>query len=507
MNELICAQVIAGEINKLLLREKAGKKIEIGDLLVIENQEGKIILQVFNLLYGSQLSQLAREQISGLTLENISSGLQFLDPELRKYILAEAKPVLKISDEVYKPKLLPDLFDDVRNITVNDLSFLRDDIEDSIYLGDIRSGSKVIPISLNLASQDLISHHVLVCATTGRGKSNLIKNMVWNCIGKYKVGFLILDPHNEYYGRNNKGLKDHDKAKEGVEYYSINPPPGGFTLIINLNSIKIEHFEGIIKFSDPQEQIMEDYVHNHRDEWLSHLILEDLDALEDRNLRRSLRVLQRKFRTKLSLFQENNRVVSRNRVFSSDSGLSTISAITNSLEAGKIVIIDTSKVGEETELLVGSIIANEIKWRYEEANSIGTLDNKVPVGIIIEEAPRVLSKENRENIYSTIAKEGRKFKIGLIAITQLVSVIPTEILTNINTKIILGNEMANERRTLIQNAAQDLSDEEKNIASLDKGEAIVTSIFTKFAVPIKIPLFEKKFSDNSNKKIKKIKYG
>ncbi len=28
------------------------------------------------------------------------------------------------------------------------------------------------------------------------------------------------------------------------------------------------------------------------------------------------------------------------------------------------------------------------------------------------------------------------------------------------------------------------------IATLDKGEAIVTSIFTRFAVPIQIPLFE-----------------
>jgi hypothetical protein len=28
------------------------------------------------------------------------------------------------------------------------------------------------------------------------------------------------------------------------------------------------------------------------------------------------------------------------------------------------------------------------------------------------------------------------------------------------------------------------------IASLDKGEAIVTTIFTKFAVPIQIPLFD-----------------
>ena len=95
-----------------------------------------------------------------------------------------------------------------------------------------------------------------------------------------------------------------------------------------------------------------------------------------------------------------------------------------------------------------------------------------------------------QNIYSTIAREGRKFKVGLIAITQLTSVIPREILTNMNTKIILGNEMVTERHAIMDSAAQDLSEDDRNIASLDKGEAIVSSIFTRFAVPVSIPLFE-----------------
>ena len=95
-----------------------------------------------------------------------------------------------------------------------------------------------------------------------------------------------------------------------------------------------------------------------------------------------------------------------------------------------------------------------------------------------------------DNIYSTIAKEGRKFKVGLTAITQLSSVIPRTILANMNTKIILGNEMKQERDAIIASASQDLSEDDKNIASLDKGEAIITSIFVPFAMPIKIPLFE-----------------
>ena len=103
-----------------------------------------------------------------------------------------------------------------------------------------------------------------------------------------------------------------------------------------------------------------------------------------------------------------------------------------------------------------------------------------------------------DNIYSIIAKEGRKFKIGLTAITQLSSVIPKTILANMNTKIILGNEMKHERQAIIESASQDLSDDDRNIASLDKGEAIISSIFVPFAIPIKIPLFDE-LSENQSK--------
>jgi hypothetical protein len=59
-----------------------------------------------------------------------------------------------------------------------------------------------------------------------------------------------------------------------------------------------------------------------------------------------------------------------------------------------------------------------------------------------------------------------------------------------NTKIILGIEMKPERQAIIDSASQDLSQDDRNIASLDKGEAIITSNFVKFATPVKVPLFE-----------------
>ena len=129
-----------------------------------------------------------------------------------------------------------------------------------------------------------------------------------------------------------------------------------------------------------------------------------------------------------------------------------------------------------------------------EHSEFPELARKPVVTVVIEEAPRVIGEDvisaRGNNIYSTIAKEGRKFKIGLTAITQLCSVIPRTILANLNTKIILGNEMVQERQAIIASASQDLSADDRNIASLDKGEAIISSIFVPFAIPIKIPLFE-----------------
>ncbi|MFC1488130.1 ATP-binding protein, partial [Thermoproteota archaeon] len=210
----------------------------------------------------------------------------------------------------------------------------------------------------------------------------------------------------------------------------------------------------------------------------------------------------------LSVFIRNGDLVCRNQIFSSTAGTTTISDIVKSLESGKTVIIDTSRLMTQAELLIGSMIAGNTFWRYQKYKSEGVLEDKPIVSVVIEEAPRVLgsdSLQSGDNIYSTIAKEGRKFKIGLIAITQLTSVIPKEILANLNTKIILGNEMATERRAVIESACQDLSSDDQAISSLDIGEAIVSSTFTKFAVPVHFPKFDDLINlDAKEKKPEKI---
>jgi hypothetical protein len=488
----IFGQIVGGQTAQIMIREKSGTKIELGDLLVSDTEEGFLILQVYNLLYGSQIPQATREHLAGMKLEGIGAGLEFLEPGLRNYVMAEVKALVQVNGkDVRLPKVLPKFFASIRHITKEDLAFLTKP-QDPLYLGKVRSGSKVLDVDVYLNGTEALTHHILIPATTGRGKSNLVRVILWSALGSGKFGFLVLDPHDEYFGRHGKGLRHHPKSKSNLLYYSADAPAGENTLVINLKSIMPGHFDGIVHFTEAQQDAIARYYNKFGDAWIENIAratpVQDVGE-------RTIQVLRRKFDNMLGVYVDDaGSLQCRSAVFSDAQGLKTIKDIVRALEDGKCVIIDTSRLVDEAELMIGSIVAGEIFRRYQRYNSEGKIDEKPVVSVVVEEAPRVLGEavlaESGDNIYSTIAREGRKFKVGIVAISQLTSLIPRAILANMNTKVILGNEMVAERRAVIDSAAQDLSEDNRTIASLDKGEAIVSSIFTKFAVPIQIPLFD-----------------
>ncbi|MFC1800507.1 ATP-binding protein, partial [Nanoarchaeota archaeon] len=419
------------------------------------------------------------------------------------YTLALLKPLIATSEtSASLCKSLPQFFSEVREITKDDLKFLTKP-KNPLFVGKLRSGSKMMDVDVNLPGDKVFTHHILIPASTGKGKSNLTSVMLWDQLDKDYCGILVLDPHDEYYGRNKFGLKDHP-VKNVVYYTPKNAPHGTNTLKINLKNIKPHHFNGATFFSDPQWQAMSTYYKKYGTKWIEAVILEK--PLEGINfMEGTLAVVKRKLLSLLDLEFSNNQLFC-NGIFDIQAGEATIKDISSDLEDAKTVIIDTSSFGGSVEILVGSLIASEVFSRYKSYKGAGSLDSKPVISIILEEAPRVLGKEVLEtgpNIFSTIAREGRKFRIGLTAITQLPSLIPRQILANMNTKIILGIEMGPERQAIIESASQDLSTDNRNIASLDKGEAIITSTFTKFATPVKIPLFEEFAERNIKPEAKK----
>ena len=500
----VVGSLVRGKHGHLMIRQKSDAVIELGDLLVADNPDGHTLLQVFDLGYGSLISTKSLEMISGMMVEGYSTDLGFMDPNLRNYVIAEVKAVVQFQNGLIRiPKTLPKFLNEVRQVTSKDLEFIKKP-ENPIYLGKIRSGSKIIDVEVNLDAEKALTHHILVPATTGRGKSNLVKTMVWSLTPNNKIGLLILDPHDEYYGRHSKGLKDHPESSKYISYYSPKTTPGSILPVFNLSSVRFSHFRGIIEFTEAQSDALHVASNTYNERWIE-AIMRDEDLPGVQQITRQ--VLKRRLSTSLGIYiDENNEIQCRTGTFSNTRGETTLLEILKKLESGGKVIIDTSLFSDQVELLVGSIIINEALNKYKLFKQQGTLEQKPVLNVLIEEAPRVLGVEamaSGSNIYSDVAREGRKFRIGLTAITQLTSLIPRTVLANMNTKIILGNELKQEREAIITSASQDLSQDDQNIASLDVGEAIISSVFTKFAIPIQIPLFEdyiKPFLENKQNK-------
>lgn len=479
-------QLISGKFGELMARQKSGFEFELGEILVAEDSGTKFLLQVYDLQYGSQISQQNLEMISGMSLEE-DSTIDLMDKHLRNYKIAFLKPLITIrGNDSSLSKSLPEPFTDLREINSSDMSFL---VKPTLplFIGYLRSGSKQLDVPIFLDSKNVLTHHVLVSGTTGKGKSVLMKNLLWEL--NSNAGLLVLDPHDEYYGRNTIGLKDNSKGNV-VYYTSRNVPHGGLTLKINLNVLRPGHF-ACLDFSDAQEQAMHAYYREYNNKWIESIIIDKpLSSVKFNDA--TVNVLKRRLMYLLDIDFYDSQIFC-NGIFDISAGESTIKSITDYLVNSKTVIIDTSNFSGQVELLIGSLIATEVFNKYKQYKLNGQLSEKPVISIVIEEAPRVLGKdvlEHRSNIFASIAREGRKFNVGLIAITQLPSLIPREILANMNTKIILGTEMLNERQAIIESASQDLSSDSRNIASLDKGECIISSNFSKFAIPLKIPFFD-----------------
>ena len=139
---LIKGQIISGDFGRIIARQKSSQSIEIGELLVADSSDGKILLQVYDLVYGSQISQQNLEMISGMKLEE-NTEFELFDASLRNYMLAIMKSLVTIKDKnAFISKSLPKFFSEMREITENDLAFLTKP-KNPLFFGNLRSGSKV----------------------------------------------------------------------------------------------------------------------------------------------------------------------------------------------------------------------------------------------------------------------------------------------------------------------------------------------------------------------------
>ncbi|MCD6547188.1 MAG: ATP-binding protein [Nanoarchaeota archaeon] len=493
-------KIVGGSVGeKVIIRIKSGERVDVGDILIAEDKETKekFFLKVVNINISSLIARQFIEEMAGQNLES-GEDFEIFDSQERFYRLCEAK-VLKIKRDgkFYPPRTIPNFFTDVRKIEKEDLDFIKQ--EGEIPIGHLRLGTKkVSEIKINLPANKLISHHMLVVAATGKGKSNFAKVFLSGLLELGEYSAVVFDPHNEYYGgKGTKGLKHHH-LNNRILYISpkAREIPGAEELKIHVEDLEPDDFFGIADLSQAQQEALSLLKKKYNENWIKHLLEEKIEKLIEEFDKKvsgvTFATLRRKMQHVLELDESG-----RGLVFTIEKreDTSIYNIIKQGIKQRKIIIIDTSSVGEEAEKIIASSILNKLftSYRYAKQKDEVEFNNLPEVLVVFEEAPRVLGKEvlaKGVNVFEKIAREGRKFKIGLCAITQMPSLIPAEILSQMNTKVILGLPAPADRKAVINSSAQNISDEDVEIQILDMGEALVTSPFVKFPLPVKIFKFE-----------------
>ncbi len=500
--ERVVGQVVGGSLDAVVVRQAKSAQLVVGDLLVWEGEEGSIIMHVFNLEHVSQMDRHTREITTGMRTAGERMPPDVYEPGSLCYLLAHAKLLAEVGTDglPVNPYDIPPLFGDVRIATARDLSFLPGPGSGRVFLGAVRSGSKPIKGTGLHMDAETLPRHVRVSGATGSGKSNLIKCMLYGLLDDEGVGALVLDARGEYC----RGLSAHPKAASKLVCYTGSPTgdPGQVKLSVNVRSVTPHDF-GLVELSEAEEGAMWGLWKDYGKEWIIQLLDESQDedmAEQHKSVRAALR---RKVRTALG--------IGAGGTFDADpAGEHIFDDIAEHVSKGRVVVLDTSGLGSGAEMMAGTLAASRILQRYMTAAEKDNLDSLPVAAVVIEEAPRVLGEDGlgSDSPFAEIIKVGRKFKIGLCAVTQPGCSIPHEIMLNLNTEIIFGNQMraeleapadsaeleapadSAELEAPADSATQDLSDYHRVIGRLGEGEAIVFSAFLPFAIPIKVPLFD-----------------
>jgi DNA helicase HerA-like ATPase len=493
-------RIFGRSVLEATFRSFYGTDLFLGELLAAEDPERvrRFLFRVIQVTYGSDSSDPHwAERTAGAFMAGDLVGREYglHDPEQRLYKVATCAPLGYVDPggEFRKPKSLPAQFARVTAPTTEDFAFLRGRMGD-LRVGSLRSGEDTIDLEVGIRGETLPSH-VGVFATTGMGKSNLMKVLAGTVLesqGRYAL--LLFDPHGEYLdggGGTRRGLRDHPWASDRLRVYTTRSGAGiqATALRLTLGEITLGDLQTAYDWSPAQLDAIYQLQRLYKDEWLLAVADEAADPVDLAEQLRgaatsTIQVIQRRARRILDL-----------PCISRDLSQASLSArIVDELSDGYSVLVETSGLSDVEEILVASVITRRVLETYgaaylEDRERFAALP---PTLVALEEAQRVLSRAKRsdENVFPRVAREGRKFRVGLCAVSQQPKLIDDELLSQFNTFFVLGLADEKDRNILRGSSKQDISDLGPEIQTLMPGEAIVTNLEAPFALPARVYLYE-----------------
>ena len=168
--------------------------------------------------------------------------------------------------------------------------------------------------------------------------------------------------------------------------------------------------------------------------------------------------------------------------------------ILGTIQIGKANVLDLSQADESiAEVLVSHVMRNSLQYRKNAVHKTSNKTLDFPVFYILEEA-HILAPNKRDSNskfwIQRVAREGRKFGLGLCLVSQSPKTVDHDALSQMNNMIILRLVEPEDQRH-VQSASESLSgDLVKQLPSLNVGEAILTGLMTNVPTLVKIDEFK-----------------
>jgi len=284
----------------------------------------------------------------------------------------------------------------------------------------------------------MVGRRTYVFAHAGYGKTNLVKLLVTKLYETNpEVGFLIFDPEGEYAVTDKKGrpgLADVPGLQDKVVLYTdrkLSPKYQRFLagdVHLNLGSLRPGNVVKNCVPPEKWEQVWANAVRGLQEhEWAGLVRLLESDGYRADSA--EIREIVQNVAETTPPAIVNNIVPVVKRLH--DKASRMLDGIFWHLERNHIVVVDISLMASVHGRWIASLILNEIFQRNQANFTAGAQGELLNVVTVVEEAQTVLSsdREKGETIFVEWAKEGRKYGLGSIFVTQQPGAIPSELVS------------------------------------------------------------------------------
>ena len=349
-------------------------------------------------------------------------------------------------------------------------------IENSLKLGHLINNDDVeIGVDIN----KMVSRHLAILAMTGAGKSNTVSVIIDGLL-EYNGCMLIFDMHSEYADA------EFTNGEVNVIQPMINPQYMEFSEIKKLASIpsnaplQERYFRRA--FNEARKLVQEGTASTADFIELLYIILDNWyndDEYDTSNKKNIMDVI--------------NKIEDLNVKYDKLLNVNIGDFLTQ-IKPGMANVLDLGQVDENTaEVLVAHVLRRSLRSRKQYVRNKNRDALSFPVCFVVEEA-HILAPQNRnpnsKYWITRIAREGRKFGLGLCLVSQSPKSVDGETLAQANNMIILRLVEPKDQKH-VQTASENLSEDlVKQLPSLNIGEALVLGLMTKVPTLVKINEFK-----------------